>query len=218
MLASSVQVALMSRRSAEFRANLERPLKYVKREAQTAFQIEHGFLLLRNSEGQERHELQTLGESGWRPGDVLTLQVLPQTKVASGSSFVAIMSDGARVARGRRNIVCVGNVQHVQATEGAFAAVMDNGTIDTWGDPSCGADSISVQEQLVSVQQLQATERAFAAIRTDGTVVNWGHAACGGGQPCCSGAAYKCSVYTSLAECCSGQRQGSHLGRSTFRC
>ena len=141
MLASSVQVALMSGRSAEFRANLERPLKYVKREAQTAFQIEHGFLLLRNSEGQELDELQTLGESGWRPGDVLTLQVLPQTKVASGSSFVAIMSDGARVARGRRNIVCVGNVQHVQATEGAFAAVMDNGTIDTWGDPSCGAKS-----------------------------------------------------------------------------
>ena len=31
------------------------------------------------------------------------------------------------------------NVQHIQATEGALAAVLENGSVVTWGDPEYGS-------------------------------------------------------------------------------
>ena len=49
------------------------------------------------------------------------------------------------------------NVQQVQATGGAFAAILANGSVVTWGDPDEGGDSSAVQDQLQSVRQIQAT-------------------------------------------------------------
>ena len=40
------------------------------------------------------------------------------------------------------------NVQEVVASAGAFAALLSNGRIVTWGDPEKGGDSSAVQEQL----------------------------------------------------------------------
>jgi len=57
------------------------------------------------------------------------------------------------------------NVQQIQATDWAFAAVLDDGSVVTWGDPDVGGDSSAVQRQLKNVQQIQATRGAFAAIR-----------------------------------------------------
>ena len=56
---------------------------------------------------------------------------------------------------------------------GAFAAILGDGSVRTWG-------SGIVQNQLNNVQQIQATAYAFAAILGDGTVVTWGDAAFGG--------------------------------------
>ena len=47
------------------------------------------------------------------------------------------------------------------------------------GDPNCGADCSSVQDQLQNVQQVQATS-AFATILADGFVVTWGNPDDGG--------------------------------------
>ena len=81
-------------------------------------------------------------------------------------------------------------VQQVQATNGAFAAILADGSVVTWGVPSYGddfsevqdqgnsdygGDSSEVQDQLKGVQQVQATDRAFAAILADGSVVTWGN-------------------------------------------
>ena len=55
-------------------------------------------------------------------------------------------------------------VQQVQATSGAFAAILADGSVVTWGDPDYGRDSSEVQDQLKSVQQVQATYGAFVAI------------------------------------------------------
>ena len=50
----------------------------------------------------------------------------------------------------------------------------------TWGSPSHGGDSSSVQDQLKNVEQVQAIWYAFAAILADGSVVTWGFRDSGG--------------------------------------
>ena len=72
------------------------------------------------------------------------------------------------------------NVQQIQASQAAFAAILDNGSVVAWGHAGWGGDSSAVQGQLDNVQQIQASERAFAAILGDGSVVTWGHADFGG--------------------------------------
>ena len=70
------------------------------------------------------------------------------------------------------------NVQQIQASHRAFAAILDDGSVVTWGDADFGADSSTVQTQLKNVQQIQAADKAFAAILEaileDGSVVKWG--------------------------------------------
>ena len=67
------------------------------------------------------------------------------------------------------------NVQQIQATEQAFAAILADGSVVTWGESDSGGDSSAVQDQLRNVQQIQATVRVFAAILADGSVVTWGN-------------------------------------------
>ena len=72
------------------------------------------------------------------------------------------------------------NVQQIQASAGAFAAILLDGSVVTWGHPEFGGNSSAVQHQLRSVQQIQATAHAFAAILLDGSVITWGHEEFGG--------------------------------------
>ena len=68
----------------------------------------------------------------------------------------------------------LGNVQHIQAADSAFAAILESGAAVTWGDPGDGGDSSQVQEQLRNIQCIQAPGvGAFAAILEAGTVVTW---------------------------------------------
>ena len=46
------------------------------------------------------------------------------------------------------------NVQHIQATSCAFAAVLGDGSVVTWGSARGGGDSSAVQDQLKDVQQV----------------------------------------------------------------
>ena len=79
----------------------------------------------------------------------------------------------------------VGQVQ-VRGVGAAFAAILGDGSVETWGDAYCGGDSSALQDQLENVQQIQSathgSERkaAFAAILGDGSVVTWGDARGGG--------------------------------------
>ena len=63
------------------------------------------------------------------------------------------------------------NVQHIQATKYAFAAILESGAVVTWGDQEEGGDIRQVQDQLRNVQPIQATVFAFAAILESGAVV-----------------------------------------------
>ena len=43
------------------------------------------------------------------------------------------------------------NVQYIQASSLAFAALRSNGTVVTWGTPHAGGDRAAVQDQLRDV-------------------------------------------------------------------
>ena len=62
----------------------------------------------------------------------------------------------------------------------AFAAILGDGSVVTWGDAVRGGDSSGVRDQLKNVQQIQANDWAFAAIVRDGSVVSWGNESFGG--------------------------------------
>ena len=65
----------------------------------------------------------------------------------------------------------------VASTREAFAALLGDGSVVTWG--GFGGDSSSVQEQLKDVRQIHATQRAFAAFLDNGSVVTWGDGSAG---------------------------------------
>ena len=71
-------------------------------------------------------------------------------------------------------------MQHVQASLRAFAAILEDGSVVTWGDADCGGDSSAVRDQLRGAQQIQASLKAFAAILADGSDVTWGEDDFGG--------------------------------------
>jgi len=71
-------------------------------------------------------------------------------------------------------------VQQIQASERAFAAILADGSVVTWGSDEHGGDSSEVQDQLTNVQEIQSASSAFAAILGDGSVVTWGCAGYGG--------------------------------------
>ena len=62
----------------------------------------------------------------------------------------------------------------------AFAAILGDGSVVTWGDARFGGDSSKVQAQLRNVKEVEATQSAFAAILADGSVVTWGDPTSGG--------------------------------------
>ena len=100
MASGCIHVALMSGRAVAVSASTERPLKYVRLQAQGALQTGHG--VLRDEVGRVLDDSKTVGEVGLGPGDVLTLQVR-QTMLASskcGSAFATMFGNGSVVTWG----------------------------------------------------------------------------------------------------------------------
>jgi alpha-tubulin suppressor-like RCC1 family protein len=81
-------------------------------------------------------------------------------------------------------------VHQVQATESAFAAILADGSVVTWGNPRSGGDSSAVQEELKNVQEIKASCSEFAAILADGSVVTWGNRVTRGNRFCLHGLEY----------------------------
>lgn len=122
-----------------------------------------------------------------------------RTIQASQGAFVAIRHDHLAIAWGHPNLggsarrnpqepeqsgsqgVEIPNVWKVKAAEGAFAAILLDGSVKTWGFSHLGGSCEAVQDELVEVQELQSTSAAFAALLKDGgRVVAWGNSRCGG--------------------------------------
>ena len=115
-----------------------------------------------------------------RDGDDVTA-VVQKPMIAASSQAFALWTFGAEMIVTWGNPSCGGNatmtfgtVHQVQATSAAFAAVLTDGMVATWGHQTYGGDNILVEDQLINVQQIQSTHAAFAAIKSDGSVVTWG--------------------------------------------
>ena len=67
------------------------------------------------------------------------------------------------------------NVQQIQATKHAFAAVLYDKSVVTWGSGSSGGDSSAVQSELKNVRQIQSNKRSFAALLDDGSYIPLGN-------------------------------------------
>ena len=128
---------------------------------------------------------QTIEEAEIEDGECLTALVLQPQLAATDSAFALwCHGDSAIVtwgdARGDKVQDQLRGVQQIQASSGAFAAILEDGSVITWGDADYGGDSSAVRDQLKGVQQIQASREAFAAILGDGSVVTWGDADYGG--------------------------------------
>ena len=67
------------------------------------------------------------------------------------------------------------------ANRSAFAALKEDGSVVTWGDPFYGGDSSRVSHELQSgVKAIYSTIYSFAALKEDGSVVTWGDSDQGG--------------------------------------
>jgi len=66
----------------------------------------------------------------------------------------------------------------------AFAAILKNGLVKTWGDRGNGGDSSDIDfdgaNDNLKVTQIFSTASAFAALRSDGSVLTWGNNSNGG--------------------------------------
>ena len=144
-----------------------------------------GFLKLVTAKGHVlTNPEDSLQDSGVQDGEHLTA-VAQQVKIAASFRAFALWCSGGN------QVVAWGNpdfggdcsavkdqlrdVQQIQATHLAFAAILADGSVVSWGNAYYGGDCSAVQDQLRNVQQIQATSGAFAAILADGSVVSWGH-------------------------------------------
>ena len=151
IMSISVDVHLLSGKRASVEVEVDASVESLKRRAQSALVVPGGARLL-NSSGEVPDGAQTITEAKLMSGDVLTLHV---------------------------------NQVQLQATRQssefcAFAALLGDGYVVTWGDADSGGDRRAVQDQLHDVQQIQASRSAFAAILGDRSVVAWGDAYYGG--------------------------------------
>eukprot|EP00439_Symbiodinium_sp_Y106_P049798 s1309_g6.t1 len=195
----TVEVRLLSGRTATIEADLDEELEALILEAQTALDVTKGRLV--DSSGSVLDAGALIRDTPVQNGDSLMLQISPVQTCRNERAFAAILGDASVVTSGvsqlggdssavqsqLKNVQQIQathaafaailgdgsdqlkNVQHVQANQRAFAAILGDGSVVTWGYADHGGDISAVRAQLTNVQQIQATGYAFAAILGDGS-------------------------------------------------
>ena len=160
----------------------------VRTKAQLAFGKKHLRLITAKNQVLVDFE-QTLEGAEIEDGECLTALVLQPRLAATrnafalwchGDSAVVTWGDAGRGGDSSAVQDQLKGLQQIQATEDAFAAILEDGSVVAWGEEESGGDSSAVGDQLKGAQQIQATEEAFAAILEDGSVVTWGNETSGG--------------------------------------
>ena len=140
------------------------------------------FLRLAAPDGRLLDPTNSLALSGLQDGDSLIAVALQPRIAATRHGFAAwfvgvgrvVTSDSSRVQDQLKD------VQQIYSTERAFAAVLADGNVVTWGQPGYGGDSSGVQDQLKNVQEICGSQSSFAAVLADGSIVEWGNQDHGG--------------------------------------
>ena len=144
-----VNVALASGRSVNLSVPESCKVQDLKVLAQQSFG--QGFVKLITAEGRRLNDLtKTLDESGIQDGNHL-MAIAQEAKLAATDQAFAlwccggdrIVTWGAADCGGDSSRVQdkLKNVQQLQATRRAFAAIVGNGSVVTWGDVRSGGDS-----------------------------------------------------------------------------
>ena len=129
-MAIVVDVTLISVQRVSLEADLTASAKCLAERARQSLGVGRGRLF--SSSGSMLDGDTKLGEAGLQTGDCLTLQTT-------------------------RNQLK--NVQQIQASSNAFAAILGDGSVVTWGPAACGGDSSSAQDQLKNVRRSQPLMR-----------------------------------------------------------
>ena len=104
---------------------------------------------------------------GVQDGDHMNAIVQSAQMASARGAFALFYSGGGLVGWGDQECADISDVredlwgvQHLQATSRAFAAVLSDGRVVTYGDADFGGDSSRVQSELSDVLQIQATRGA----------------------------------------------------------
>lgn len=117
---------------------------------------------------------------------------------SNSGAFAALLDDGSVVSWGRPKAggtppveLDLSNMAQIVGTlnapgyvtnngYGAFAALKQDGSVVSWGEPGFGGNTSDIEDQLTNVIKLFANAKAFAALKADGSVVTWGDPRSGG--------------------------------------
>ena len=136
-----------------------------KSRAQTALGVGSGRLL--DSSGNTLDVRALMKTVSMQTDDALILHMSRVQACGTNAAFAAILGDGPACYGGNSRAVQdqLRNVKQIQSSiSGAFAAVLCNRSVVTWGAADSGGDSSAVQSSLRNVQQIQAGYCAFAAV------------------------------------------------------
>ena len=147
-----------------------------------------------------------------------------QAQIALCVGRSSLLSPGGEDLRGTRTVEQTGlrmgdalvlHSRHVQVfssrRSAAFAALLGDGSVVTWGDSEGGGDSSAVQGQLRNVQHIQASGNAFAALLADGFVVTWGRSEFGGDSSAVQGQLRNVQHIRASAEAFAAVREDGHV-------
>ncbi|CAJ1340594.1 unnamed protein product [Effrenium voratum] len=125
----------------------------------------------------------TLRQNGVQEGDCVACVACCSFLRASLGAFALAgglgSGKGFAVSWGEISGTVRADVQEVQSTDFAFAAITTGGVL-AWGHPNFGGDCSEVQDRLRGTKCIQSSSAAFAAILETGEVVTWGHPLYGG--------------------------------------
>ena len=153
-----ISIALPSGRSEAFTLPQSSKVGDLRILAQKSFQ--RGLLRLVDADHGMVDPAVSLQSAGLEDGDNLTAIVIHPKVAATARAFHLFCSGGNRVVTWG-DPGCAGDssevqdqlqgVQQVQATSGAFAAILADGSLVTWGIPGCGGDSSAIADQFAYV-------------------------------------------------------------------
>eukprot|EP00439_Symbiodinium_sp_Y106_P028978 s838_g3.t1 len=201
LMTMRVTVALVSGERVELCENAEATsVAQLRRAAQAAFRRRGaldkitGIAWLISSRGVKLSSASSLKEAGVQEDEVLTGILRRDDLIFHESTCSILRGDGSVLTVGDGSTTkepgdweehvakpeYLEDVRQIGASQAAFAALLEDGSVVTWGDGRCGADSKAVRRKLNGIRRVIASNYAFAAVCEDRTVVAWGDPAFGG--------------------------------------
>eukprot|EP00439_Symbiodinium_sp_Y106_P029700 s2409_g3.t1 len=118
----------------------------------------------------------TVVQAGLTDANVSAIIQKPRTVWNSGAVmwYVKLRADGILEIPQPSGTQFLMRVKDILMNTSSSAALMEDGSVKTWGSLWQGGDSRDVQHLLHNVQSLAHSDMAFAALRDDGTVICWG--------------------------------------------